>query len=185
MDRRTFTKAFSASAVLLPVTTVAACSGAYDRSLSFKTFKHVMGEFYQLAQKSKVISHAPDGKTGWSLAQIAEHCAQSIDYAITGFPQAKSAFFQSTAGSAAFKVFSWRDKMSHDTSEAIPGAPALQATDTDKALAMLKTSIERFEKHTGPLKPHFAYGTLSKEEFTRANVYHIANHLSKIEVVAP
>ena len=39
---------------------------------------------------------------GWNPAQVFAHLAQSIEYSMTGFPQPKSALFQSTVGAAAF-----------------------------------------------------------------------------------
>ena len=42
---------------------------------------------------------------GWPLPQLLEHAAQSIEYSLNGFPQMKPAWFQYTAGAAAFAAF--------------------------------------------------------------------------------
>ena len=41
----------------------------------------------------------------WSLAQVLNHAAQSIEYSMSGFPESKSALFRATVGSAAFALF--------------------------------------------------------------------------------
>jgi hypothetical protein len=120
---------------------------------------------------------SPYSRGAWTLAAVLEHLAQSIEMSINGFPEPKSALFQSTVGAAAFAVFQWRGKMSHNLSEPIPGAPALTTGDQWRASALrLHQSISQFQSYTGALKPHFAYGALNKADFSQAHVFHMANH---------
>lgn len=73
--------------------------------------------------------------------------------------------------------------MSHGLAEPIPGAPALGAgADWKPAALRLRQAITRFDAHTGPLKPHFAYGALPKGDFSLAHSFHIANHQDEIVV---
>lgn len=117
----------------------------------------------------------------WPLPAVLEHLAQSIEMSMDGFPQPRSAAFQHTLGAAAFAVFSWRGRMSHGLAEPIPGAPALRIDATlPDAAARLREAIERFERHQGPLAPHFAYGALDKARFAQAHCLHIANHQDEI-----
>ena len=58
---------------------------------------------------------------GWALA----HCAQSIEFAVRGFPTQKPALFQKTIGRLVLSRFLKRGAMSHDLGAAIPGAPAI------------------------------------------------------------
>jgi len=119
----------------------------------------------------------------WPMGAVLEHLAQSIEMSMDGFPQSKGALFQNTAGSAAFAFFKWRGRMSHGLAEPIPGAPALGAgADWKPAALRLRQAITRFDGYSGPLKPHFAYGTLSKPEFALAHSLHIANHREEIIV---
>lgn len=120
----------------------------------------------------------------WPLVAVLEHLAQSIEMSMDGFPEPKSAFFQNTAGAAAFAYFSWRGKMTHSLSEPIPGAPALSKQgDWLPAAVHLRTAIARFNgSKAEALRPHFAYGKLSKSEFALAHVFHIANHQDEIVV---
>jgi hypothetical protein len=100
---------------------------------------------------------------------------------IDGFPQHKSVLFQNTLGVVAFSVFKFRGKMSHSLSEPIPGAPALVFAPSWQAAAIrLRNAIVRFEAHKAALKPHFAYGALSKTDYALAHSFHIANHQDEI-----
>jgi Protein of unknown function (DUF1569) len=120
----------------------------------------------------------------WPVVAVFEHLSQSIEMSMDGFPEPKSAAFQRTVGAAAFSFFNWRGAMSHNLSEPIPGAPALaREGNWRKSPARLRAAIVRFEAHQGALMPHFAYGKLTKAEFARAHVMHIANHQDEIIVI--
>ena len=145
-----------------------------DRQLQFPSLAAAEEELARLAQAKQLASGAI-----WSWAQTLAHCAQSIEYSMTGFPQSKSALFQRTVGAAAIGVFAWRGRMTHDLADPIPGAPALDAQlDPAQALERLRASILSFRNWSGPLQPHFAYGALDKKAFELAHAMHIANHLS-------
>jgi hypothetical protein len=130
----------------------------------------------------------------WSVPQILNHCAQSVDYSLSGFPSHKSAVFKFTLGNAAFAAFAHAGKMSHSLSEPIPGAPSLtpaplasesvtpeaERISAELAIDGLITALQRFSAHDGPLAPHFAYGPLTKAEYELAHVMHLNNHLSEI-----
>ena len=149
-----------------------------DRQLVFGSLDQALRELDRLTQAPTLKS-----ATAWTLPQTLVHCAQSIEYSITGFPQSKSPLFQSTAGSLAFKAFSWRGRMRHDLAEPIPGAPALAADiAAATALARLRQAIVDFHQTSQPLRPHFAYGDLSKAEYEQAHAMHLANHFSAFDI---
>lgn len=152
------------------------CSGATtnDRRLVFRSLAEALGELDRLT-RAEALQPAP----AWSWTQTLSHCAQSVEYSMTGFPQARSRAFQRTVGAAAFAVFSWRGQMTHDLGEPIPGAPLLDAsTDVASAASRLKRAALAFTQWTEPLRPHFAYGELSKAEYEKAHAMHLANHFS-------
>jgi len=121
--------------------------------------------------------------TTWKMGAVLEHLAQSIEMSLDGFPEPKSTLFQSTLGAAAFTVFRWRGRMSHGLTDVIPGAPVLtQADDWKPGSQRLRAAITRFNAHSGALKPHFAYGALSRADFALAHAFHIANHQDEIVV---
>ena len=118
---------------------------------------------------------------GWTPTEVFNHCAQSIEYSMDGYPQLKPAWFRHSVGPAAFAVFAARGAMRHPLTEAIPGAPAI-AEPADPALALqrLQAAFARFASHNGALQPHFAYGALSHAEYAQAHVLHLYNHLSRL-----
>ena len=125
----------------------------------------------------------PKATGAWPLPAVLEHLAQSIEMSMGGFPEPKSALFQATAGSVAFAVFKWRGKMSHGLAEPIPGAPALTTVaDWYVPAQRLRKAVGDFNGFQGALKPHFAYGALSKNDFALAHVLHIANHQDEIRL---
>jgi hypothetical protein len=121
------------------------------------------------------------GRGAWTLPQVLNHLAQSVEYSMQGFPQPKPALFRATLGKAAFSVFSARGRMSHPLDAAIPGAPALAANDPlEAAITRLDRALSDFEAWQAPLHPHFAYGALTKPAYRRAHLMHIADHWSEI-----
>jgi hypothetical protein len=145
-----------------------------DRALSFTRLADAMGEVERLASAATRTS-----ATGWNWAHTLVHCAQSIEYSMSGYPQSRSRLFQATAGSAAFLVFEARGRMRHDLTEPIPGAPAINAaTPEAEALDRLRRAAATFTGWTGTLQPHFAYGALDKARYEAAHAMHVANHLS-------
>lgn len=122
-------------------------------------------------------------KTGaWNPHQVFNHCAQSVEFSMSGFPQSKSPVFQHTAGRLAFSVFSAKGEMSHPLDEVIPGAPDLAVEgDATLALQRLATALREFESFEGTLKPHFAFGQLNKADYALAHVLHINNHLQEFQ----
>jgi hypothetical protein len=112
----------------------------------------------------------------WSLAQVLNHAAQSVEYSLDGFPEAKPALFQATVGHLAFALFDVRGAMHHALDQPIPGAPVLAVDAPLPAAVQRLLTFDRFEQHSGALQAHFAYGTLDKAAYARAHLMHLANH---------
>lgn len=154
-----------------------------DRQLVFARISDAMAEVERLhAATAEPLAPA----TAWNWSQTLEHCAQSIEFSLLGFPAPQSALFQNTLGAAAFTVFERRGRMSHNLAEPIPGAPALagSAPDAPATLARLRKAVQDFALRTAPLQPHFAYGALNKAQYEQAHAMHLANHLSAFDVKA-
>ena len=179
ISRRTFIKATGATAVSSSLI-LAGCgeSTTVDRKLEFLSLRAALDEAEKLAS-----SAITQSDWLWTLPKTLVHCAQSIEYSMTGFPEMKSELFQNTAGAAALSFFVWRGRMSHNLTEVIPGAPSLESeVALNEALARLRVSVETFESYQEPLQPHFAYGQLNKPDYEIAHALHLANHFSAIAV---
>ncbi|MEO1549396.1 MAG: DUF1569 domain-containing protein [Pseudomonadota bacterium] len=128
------------------------------------------------------MARGPVKATGtWDSFRTFNHLAQSVEFSIAGYPTQHSALFQVTAGALAFKVFKAPEAMTHGLDDVIPGeVVAAETGDTKAAIARLSTALQAFRAHEGELKPHFAFGALSKADFAIAHVLHINNHLEEI-----
>ncbi|WP_161974582.1 DUF1569 domain-containing protein [Piscinibacter terrae] len=116
-------------------------------------------------------------RSGWDLPHVLHHAAQSIHGSIDGYPHPKPAWFQASIGSAAFSVFGARGRMNHGLQDPIPGLPTIpDGLELQPAIHDVMQALQRFDQHTGPLAPHFAYGALDKSDYARAHLMHIANH---------
>lgn len=176
--RRSFLATCAAAGCI--VATTSACSGpsATDRQLVFASLADAQHEIDRVRSAT-----AFNPVATWSWSKTLLHCAQSIEYSMTGYPEARSALFQHTAGAVAFSYFKSRGRMSHNLLEAIPGAATLDANAASTvAVAALRKAIDTFTQHSGPLHPHFAYGKLSKAEYEQAHAMHIANHMSVFDL---
>lgn len=118
-----------------------------------------------------------DPRNTWNLSQTLQHCAQSITYSVTGYPQLKSVLIRATVGRIAKRIFLARGAMRHDLSAPLPGAPALDENlPVSDAAQRLRTAVETFQKFSGDPAPHPAYGRCSHADYTRLHAMHIAEH---------
>ena len=120
---------------------------------------------------------APRMTGAWDMPHVLHHMAQSIEFSISGFPEPKPAWFRATVGAYAFALFNARGQMTHNLAEPIPGASDIaQGQPLAPAIDHIVGALQSFERHTGALMPHFAFGALGKADYTRAHLMHLANH---------
>jgi len=177
MKRRTFLRAAGAGAAGVAVAAAAGAwwlAGPTPPVATFASFDEARRWI------ARVVNEGARETAGWPVAQVFEHAAQSIEYSLHGYPASKPAWFQASAGSLAFATFNRRGRMHHDLAEPIPGAPELQAVDLAQAAQRLEIALGDFERHTGALAPHFAYGELDKPQYARAHLMHLADHAQLI-----
>lgn len=147
------------------------------RRLRVRSLENALDELEKLRRAPRILL-----SPGWDLPHILDHCARSIGYAMAGFPDMKHPLFRAVAGRAAFHVFDLRGYMRHDLGAEIPGSRLPEKPlSFEEALENLQQTVRAFEDFQGKLMPHFAYGTLSKNQYERANAMHIGNHLSALE----
>lgn len=173
MDPRRRRLIVSAPAVLAAPTLLSGCSG------TVKTFPSLVE-----ATKAVESLSAKSRATGaWTLTEVLNHLAQSVEYSFApaGFPSHRSRWYRYSVGLAAFGFFNARGEMTHALNEPIPGAPPLGGTFV-VAKARLLSALRDFDAHKGEFKPHFTYGTLSREQYLRAHLMHLSNHWTEIAV---
>lgn len=115
----------------------------------------------------------------WTTSQILQHCAQSVEMSLDGYPQLKPAFVRATVGKWVARRFLRRGYLGHGVTAPVPGAPALDPElDAAQAKARLLAALDRFEAHEGPLAPHFVFGALDKDDFGRMHALHLSDHFA-------
>ncbi|MEO7925872.1 MAG: DUF1569 domain-containing protein [Saprospiraceae bacterium] len=144
------------------------------RLLTFKNMDECMVELEKIEQAT-----ALKIDNDWTLYQNLMHCTQSIMYSMIGFPENKPKLFQKTIGSLIFNQFEHQGYMRHNRNEPIPGATEIKpaGNSVDAAIDLRKAVLD-FENFDRELKPHFAYGKLTKLQFANAHCMHMADHFA-------
>lgn len=145
------------------------------KKLQFASLEEVLKELAILEQSEPVAT------TNWSVYKILQHCAQTIDYSMSGYPQYKPKWFRATIGKLVISKFLKQGFMKHNLSAPVPGSPLLTKEGTTaEGITLLRNTIERFRNFSGELKPHLIFGKLTKEQYDRYFAMHVADHLSEV-----
>ena len=119
-----------------------------------------------------------DGADPRAAAWAIAHCAQSIEYSISGYPRLRSGLFRATIGPLVKRKFLRAGAMKHDTAAPVAGAPELPAElSLDDARARLAAALAAFRAHAGGLAPHLAYGACTRDEYARLHLLHVQDHV--------
>ncbi|WP_244187751.1 DUF1569 domain-containing protein [Streptomyces regalis] len=90
----------------------------------------------------------------WNLSQTLQHCAQTVRYSVTGYPDLKPALFRATAGALVKRVFLRRGAMKHPLGAEIDGAPPLDpGLPLTEAAAGFADAVALFTGHMGEHAP--------------------------------
>jgi Protein of unknown function (DUF1569) len=134
-------------------------------------------ERFERAVKTLRAAPAPEPR-GWTLPQAIAHCAQSIECSMTAYPKLRSGLFRATIGPIVKRKFIRNARMSHDVTAPIVGAPDIAADVTlTAACDRADAALTAFAAHSGPLAPHLAYGTCTKDEYAQLHWLHFDEHL--------
>ena len=120
---------------------------------------------------------APTIAGGWTPAQVLEHCAQSIDCQMKGFPAMKPAVVRATVGRVVLGVFLARGRMSHDRVAQVPGLEAPVNRPWAEAVDRLAASVRALQGWQTELAPHAVFGAMSKARGERYHAIHVSDHL--------
>lgn len=143
--------------------------------LQFTSLEEVLKQLDILEQSESVTT------TNWSAYKILQHCAQTIDYSMTGYPQYKPKWFRATIGRLVLSKFLKQGFMKHNLSAPVPGSPILtKEGTTGEGIVLLRNTIERFRNFKGELKPHLIFGKLTREQYDHYFAMHVADHLSEV-----
>ena len=121
--------------------------------------------------------------SAFSLSQTLQHTAQSIEYALSGYPVLKPVGFRVTIGRLVKHLFLRRGAMRHNLAAPVDGAPELDpALAVIGSLTRLRTAVAALLAHTGPLQPHPTYGVCTPAQGAQLQAMHLREHLPGLAV---
>lgn len=136
-----------------------------------------------LALLDEIQQTPPQESTGtlcWPLSRICDHCTFGILSSMDGYPELKAKFYRLTIGRLAFHIFMNMGRMRHNTTSPIPSESLANSESLEAAISRMRQAIDRFRSWSAPLKPHFAYGRLSKSQYEQVHCLHLEDHLRAI-----
>jgi hypothetical protein len=140
------------------------------RALTFASLDEVMPYVDRLLEGYTTVGN-------WSLAQICEHLARSINCTIDGFPVRAPWIVRKTLG----RLLLWRILRTGRFAEGMKAPAEYQPAgggDERAAAEGLRAALRRFATHAGPLVEHPMGGWVSREVWVRFHCIHCAHHLS-------
>lgn len=148
--------------------------------------KVMLGTLEEAKQELSRIQQGEVRSVGtWSAYEMLAHCAQTIEYAMSGYPVMKPKVVRSTIGRVAIRKFLKQGYMKHSLTAHVPGAHKPEGKGTaQEGAALLAQVIDSFQAYKGPLQPHLLFGNLDKSEYDQYFAMHIADHLSELEYQA-
>jgi len=140
------------------------------RELRFKTLEDALAELDRLEQ-------GPVTTLGnWSFFQILDHCAGAFRLSMSGQSSPAPGFKKRLLGWAIKHVTFFRGFVPAGVLNPRM-SPARVEGDARESAARLREAIATFRTYTGPITPHPFFGPLTKKEWERILIYHMANHL--------
>lgn len=143
---------------------------ATRRQLKFDSLDQVMPEVERL-----LAGHVTVGR--WSLAQILNHLAQTIQVSMDGGPDKYSWAVRRLVGPLLRRLSLWFNWIPAGVRAPKmylprPGGAA------DKEAEALRAAMARFASHPGPFDEHPLFGRMTGAQWRRFHCVHCAHHLS-------
>ncbi|MFO0959292.1 MAG: DUF1569 domain-containing protein [Isosphaeraceae bacterium] len=143
---------------------------ATRRSLAFASLDEVMPEVARLAE-----GHVTVGK--WTLGEICNHLATTLNYAVDGFPRPMPWIVRRTIGPYFLRKVLKEGRMPDGIKA--PGVlqpkPGVEAAE---AIESLRAAIRRVQDGREPFPENGFFGPMTKEQIQRLQCIHCAHHLS-------
>jgi hypothetical protein len=139
------------------------------RTLRFESLDDIMPDVDRLLAGHKTVGT-------WSLAQICQHVATVMRRVVdlpASTPQDPSKWVGEDQKRQVFE--------SGVIPEGLPGPPEVIPTETlgePEEAERLRQTIAYYKASAGPVIPHRFFGPLSKQEWERIQLIHVAHHLS-------
>ena len=144
------------------------------RELRFKTFEDALHELICLEKgTAKSLGH-------WSFYQILEHCSGAMRFSMGGTPLPRPKIQKRVLGWIFKHVTLWRGFVPAGVQNPRMNDQRVEG-DVVAAAQRLRETIAAYHTYSGPMTPHPFFGALTKSEWEKIHVFHMANHLGFLE----
>ncbi len=149
------------------------------RELTFRNFDEVNADVENL--RARGYSKAGN----WNLAQVCGHLAMWMSFPMTGYPRTGPVMkgilwlLRNAMGKRVGRKILAADKYP-PRGQTLKGTIPPATQDEAQAVAILKDTIERLERHTGVMHSSPLFGRLSRADVLRLQMIHCAHHLSHL-----
>ena len=174
LSRKSFLRLSVGVAAAASLGSLSGCSNN-GRALRFNDLNQVLVELALIENNLDTLEMQQE----WTLYKVLNHLAKTCEGAMNGFPETDPPA-QQAVQYVAFTAFVAQGFMSHDLSAPVPGPEIADDGPLEPAFERLRNAISDFQNFTGELFPHFAYGSLTYEEWEWANAFHCADHFSSL-----
>ena len=120
----------------------------------------------------------------WDLSQVADHCAQWVEYEFTGYPPAGVAapafwVMRKTVGPGMLRKIleSGTMKAGVPTAPQTVPPPDRDAAAEAAAVVRLRSAADRLAAHDGPVPDSPIFGPMTADQAKRLHAIHCAHHL--------
>lgn len=140
------------------------------RELHFKSFEDALVEVDDL------LSGEVETLGTWSFFQILDHCAGALRFSMAGHPVPPRSLVERARGWLLLRLTFLRGSIPAGIRN--PRIPDGRIEgDAREAAVRLREAASAFRAHQGSLTPHPRFGPLSKAEWEKMHLFHLANHL--------
>jgi hypothetical protein len=144
------------------------------RELRFKTFEEALAELERLEQGPVT----PLGN--WSFFQALDHCAGAIRFSMGGTPLPRPGWKRRLTGWIFKKITLWKGSIRAGVQNPRVSSQRVEG-DAVETAQRLRETIKTFQSYNGPWTPHPFFGRLTKAEWEKIHIYHMANHFGFLE----
>ncbi|RME38179.1 MAG: DUF1569 domain-containing protein [Planctomycetota bacterium] len=138
------------------------------RRLTFRNLSEVMPEVDRLCRGHRTLRR-------WTLGQIGRHLANGFHGSIDGFDLSRHRI-KRTLFRRLLIAYTLRwgipERYTVD-----PGIEPQEPVETETGVRELREALDRYRRHTGPLKPHPLFGEMPRPLWDRIHCIHCAHHL--------
>ncbi|HEY0008077.1 MAG TPA: DUF1569 domain-containing protein [Tepidisphaeraceae bacterium] len=145
------------------------------RSLDLRTLAQLREEVASLQTRGY------DKMGKWSLGEMAEHLALTMEKSIDGFDIHRPLLFKMLGPAVKWAVLKYRFIPSGVPAPAVFLPAQLHSSGDAPSLERFRKTLDRYESFTGVLHSSPVFGTLTRAQWDQIHLIHAAHHLRYLQ----